>query len=383
MPPRKRAAKTPSADAPASKRAAQDEARTTLSGGNKTLSKMAQFWREGKFCDVSVHVEGREFQAHRVVLAAGSEMLAALSDGERFSDSSSPTIKLHDMGADAFQAVLDYLYEGSCECGTSLLFEVGAAASFLQVTPLLEQVGCALAASLVAANCISVWKFAKQYSMDDLAAACRTKALDEFTALGDSLNMLPMEEVRLLLESKELKADESDILGVAVSFARAQTPAPSDADLATFFSSVRFPLLDATAFNDRVMQEPLLAGPACREMLLRAFAAEKYGEPAVPRALTAEDCKARGLSAAEAKAQCVPGVEIFALCKLMRAGLIGLDGKDVILNDGKFGKAYSRDRDGQGPWHVVLDGHTVPTGAYYQSATARTEYALMRLLEWA
>ena len=79
MPLRKRAAKTPLADAPASKRAAQDEARATLSGGNKTLSKMAQFWREGKFCDVSIHVEGREFQAHRVVLAAGSEMLAAAS----------------------------------------------------------------------------------------------------------------------------------------------------------------------------------------------------------------------------------------------------------------------------------------------------------------
>ena len=199
--------------------------------------------------------------------------------------------------------------------------------------------------------------------------------------------MLPMEEVRLLLESKELKADESDILGVAVSFARAQTPAPSDADLATFFSSVRFPLLDATAFNDRVMQEPLLAGPACREMLLRAFAAEKYGEPAVPRAWTAEDCKARGLSAAEAKAQGVPGVQIFALCKPMKHGLSNLEGREVVLSNGKFGKAYARDRDDTGPWDVVLDGLMYPTSEYFLPNGGRmrntSNYDMMRFLEWA
>ena len=80
MPPRKRAATD--AGGAAAKRAAADEPQATLAGGNKTQSKMAQFWREGKFCDISVRVDGQEFPAHRIVLAAGSEQLAAMGEGD-------------------------------------------------------------------------------------------------------------------------------------------------------------------------------------------------------------------------------------------------------------------------------------------------------------
>jgi hypothetical protein len=358
---------------------------------------MAQFWREGKFCDIAVCVEGETFQAHRVVLAAGSEMLAALSDGERFADSNSATIDLKDMSAAAFKVVLTYLYEGDVDCATSLLTEVGAAASFLQVTPLVEQTCEALKAGLSAASCVSVWGFAKLHSMDGLVTACREKAIAEFRSL-DGVDYLPREEMCDLLASDDLNVDgEEFVYEMALRYARAQEDLrASDSDLARFLSNVRFPLLSKTTFQSVVMSEPLLRGAECQNMLARAFAAVVYGQPAIARGVpkTAADAKAQGLSAVQAKALDLPGVQIFALCRpILDLGFTGretqeaqvsrggrlVEGREIVLNDGKFGKIFSRDRDDAGPWHVVLDGTDRATGRYH---TGHTCYKNYRFLEW-
>jgi len=383
MLPRKRSAAGDVAEGGRAKRAALEDPQATLAGGNKTQSKMAQFWREGKFCDISIRVDGQEFRAHRVVLAAGSEMLAALSDGERFADSTSSTIELQDIGAAAFQAVLSYLYDGTVDCAMSLLTEVGAAASYLQVTPLVEQASNALKAGLSATNCVTAWSFAKLHSMDDLVAACREKAVDAFLSLKD-VDCLPREEMRGLLASDDLGVDhEQQVYEMAVRYARAQEDLPrSDVDLASFFSGVRFPLLAEATFKTVVMNEPLLAGARCQSMLASAYAAVVYGHAPVARGAlkTAADAKARGLSAADAKRLAVPGVQIFALCKTRDTANNLQEGIELVLSDGKFGKAYARDRDGKGPWHVVLDGTNVPTGKYHTGVGCYKNY---RFLDWA
>jgi len=277
MPPRKRAQ---SGGESAAKRVATEDPQTMLSGGNKAQSKMAQFWREGKFCDVTVRLDGRNYPAHRVVLAAGSEMLAALSDGNRFADSVSPTIELSGMSAAAFEAVLTYLYDGTVTCAASLLMEVGAAASYLQVVPLLDLTSDALKAGLTAANCIRTWAYGKMYSVDGLVAECHRKAVAEFTQLTHA-EELPLEEMRSLLASDDLAVEcEEQVYDMAVRHARARTQPASasdadavswwDSDLAPFFALVRYPLLRAATFDSLVMTEPLLAGVACQQMLARA-----------------------------------------------------------------------------------------------------------------
>lgn len=398
MPPRKRAAAASSAGEPASKRADVDEPHATLTGGNKTQSKMAQFWREGKFCDVSICVDGQEFPAHRVVLAAGSEMLAALSDGERFADSASSKIQLTDMSAAAVEVVLRYLYDGTVDCAVSLLTEVGAAASFLQVAPLIEHTGSALMAGLSATNCVRIWSYAKQYSVDALVAQCRERAASDFQTLTD-VEKVPPEEMSSLLERDDLVVDdEEQVYAAAVRFARARQPPLSDTALASFFSTVRFPLLKQTTFHTMVMHEPLLAGVECKGMLARAYAAHVYGPQIVPRGnKPAEAAKARGLSAVEAKALGLPGIEIFALCRhlnVYRAGgaRFAKEGDEVVLDDGKFGKLYAKDRDNQAPWYVMLDGSAQPTREYLQDLVfgpgsslikRAARYARFRSLEWA
>ena len=392
MPPsRKRVTKH--ADTPANKVAKVTEPTTVVSGGSKTQSQLSAFRRTGKLCDIVVRVGAREFPAHRVVLAAGSCWFAALTDGGRFADSQAPTVDLHDMSAEAFEAVLDYLYEGST-CTTAPLADVGAAAAFLQVTPLLERIGDAMASALRADNCVATWLFATNYALDGLLASCRETAVQFFPELGSSAAALPPHEMRALLAMDELEVeDEKIVYDAAVNYARLNDMTDDDT-LADFLAPVRYPLLTAANFA-AVMAEPLLRGAACREMLLYAFAAHVQCRHVVHRRPKPTVLKLRGMSAAEVKVRLSrqatdaqrarAGIDVFALCKEITRDDLQKEGGLCVCDDGNYGILYAKDRDDAGPWYVILDGADSPTDAYFESTTAAVQlnYRRVRHLEWA
>ena len=252
----------------------------SLAGGSHVHARLADFWRQDKFCDVVVQAGGTgdtSFKAHRLVLAAGSDYLAALSDGERFSDSALPTINLPDVTADSFRVVLDYLYDGTCSCEVSLLPEVGAAASFLQVAPLLDKVGSAMAANLTASNVISSWSFAERLDVKSLWEACRSFAatrlgdlrLEDFASVSESL-------VRALVTC-DIVSSEILAFDAVIAYARGQSSPLSDEVLASLLAPLHFPQIGREQFLERVMPEPLLQNVPCKDMLLMAFADAAYG----------------------------------------------------------------------------------------------------------
>lgn len=387
MPPRLRSAPAAALETRVSDRRVtpEPETRTVLMGGSQMQSQLAAFRREGRFCDVVVRVGGREFPAHRLVLVAGSDMIAALSEGDRFADSASPIIELKNMSSNSFETVLAYLYDGTCACARNELPDVGAAAAFLQVAPLFEQAGRAIGSALGAKNCVASWIFATKFSLPGLADRCRNTMLIAFAELGDTLHALPPEEMRWLLAADALHVlDEREVLKAALDYAGARQ-LRDDRTLADFFSSVRFTQLSANAF-DGVMQEPLFAGAACREMLLRAFATHAHGRSEMPRKVSAEKVKGAGKSAEQAKAMGVDAGQMFAFCTPIYCGKKSgdIEGRRAILDDGKYGRIYARDQDGKGPWDVILDGANLATEGYYHvDMSPGKPYPRMRLLEWA
>ena len=74
MPPRKRARAPVISAAPTT---------IALQRGDHTsfLEGLAELWRAGTLCDVTVLVGGRSFKAHRLVLAASSPYFAAMNGG--------------------------------------------------------------------------------------------------------------------------------------------------------------------------------------------------------------------------------------------------------------------------------------------------------------
>ena len=369
-----------SEEARAPKRGAP-EPRTKL-GDNSlcdTQSRLAAFWREGKFCDVIVRVDEREFPAHRVALAAGSEYFAALFEGRRFADSTSPIVELKDAGmkASSFEAVLTFLYTGICDCATSELHHVGAAAAFLQVLSLLEVVTNVIRSNVGAKNCIAFWVFATKFALTELADRCWEEITLNFAELGDALRSLPLEAMQSLLAVDTLNiVDERGVLDVALNYARAHQ-IDDDSTLANFFSGVRFALLSESQFAC-VMQEPLLAGAQCREMMLRALhAAHVHKKPKMKRIARVDKVKDAGYSAEEAKQMGCDAKRIFPLCRPIELQSTDFEGRQAITDDGKYGRLYAMERDNSYPWHLILDGTNSATNTYTGNI-----YSRMRLLEW-
>uniref|UniRef100_UPI003AAB0CFE zinc finger and BTB domain-containing protein 8B n=1 Tax=Centroberyx gerrardi TaxID=166262 RepID=UPI003AAB0CFE len=106
---------------------------------SKLLCELNEQRKRDFFCDCSILVEGRVFKAHRNVLFAGSGYFRALlvhylqDSGQRYS-----TASLDIVTADAFSIILDFLYSGRLALNSSNVIEVMSAASYLQMTDLVN-----------------------------------------------------------------------------------------------------------------------------------------------------------------------------------------------------------------------------------------------------
>lgn len=106
---------------------------------SKLLCELNEQRKRDFFCDCSVIVEGRVFKAHRNILFASSGYFRALlvhylqDNGHRHS-----TASLDIVTADAFSLILDFLYSGRLDLRTDNVIEIMSAASYLQMTDVVN-----------------------------------------------------------------------------------------------------------------------------------------------------------------------------------------------------------------------------------------------------
>ncbi|NXI82399.1 ZBT8B protein, partial [Rhipidura dahli] len=104
----------------------------------KLLGELNEQRKRDFFCDCSIIVEGRIFKAHRNILFANSGYFRALlvhyiQDSGRHS-----TASLDIVTSEAFSVILDFLYSGKLDlCGDNVI-EVMSAASYLQMTDVVN-----------------------------------------------------------------------------------------------------------------------------------------------------------------------------------------------------------------------------------------------------
>lgn len=105
----------------------------------KLLSELNEQRKRDFFCDCSIIVEGQVFKAHRNILFAGSgyfraQLVHYLQDsGQRHS-----TASLDIVTATAFSLILDFLYSGQLDLCSANVIEVMSAASYLQMTDVVN-----------------------------------------------------------------------------------------------------------------------------------------------------------------------------------------------------------------------------------------------------
>ena len=169
--------------------------------------RLIAMWRAGRMCDVEVRIAGRSFLAHQLVLAAGSDMLAAAfspawsrsQDNDNADTEPAPRpLELYDIPTEGFENVLEFLYMGACLVSEATLTSTLDAASRLQISPLVRLGENYVLSRLDASNCVDAWLLAEGLQLERLANAARALTLEQFeeASLSDGLLRLELHHLR-------------------------------------------------------------------------------------------------------------------------------------------------------------------------------------------
>ena len=125
------------------------------------------------FTDASVAVDGQIFRCHRVVLSAGSGLFRAMFAGG-LREASAQAAEVHDVAADTFAKVLEFLYTGEAKLAEEAEAEaVLVAADLLDVKALRACCADWLHDHLTPRNCARVWGTAQRLYLEPLAQRAR------------------------------------------------------------------------------------------------------------------------------------------------------------------------------------------------------------------
>jgi len=194
---------------------------------------------------VQLVVEGRIFEAHRLVLAASSPFMKALLSGP-FRDALQPSIHLPELAASVFEAVLEFIYSGQVTLSVELMPELLQAACRFQIAPLQAAAQAAAASTLTSTTYLDAWRLALALELKDLAAAAKKVALKEFGNLvaTSEFEQLPVDKLEDLLKDDDLDATEDVVFEALEKWVAAQSPPPPHSTVERLLSWIRVAHVD-------------------------------------------------------------------------------------------------------------------------------------------
>ena len=276
MAPRKRAR---TAASPSSSSAAAAP-KITLSGGEAHHSSLVSLWRKDKLTDITVCTEGIEFKAHRAVLASSSGYFLSLFDSG-MRDAASATHAIEGLRSPVFEALLAFVYEGSCEVEEGLLTEMLDASARLVIDPLKAACAYAIEAQLAPSNALDVWRLADLYTLPALEKAAVTSALGGFEELPPQ-SASGAQVLALVQEDGLVAKNEEAVFQWVVRWWEAgERP---EAELLAVMKQVRFAAMDVDFVQATVRAWPALNSKEGGDIILSSYMdAAKGIHRALPR----------------------------------------------------------------------------------------------------
>ncbi|XP_077142808.1 kelch repeat and BTB domain-containing protein 4 isoform X3 [Ranitomeya variabilis] len=153
---------------------------------------------EQLFADVTILVEGKEFQLHRLVLSAQSCFFRSMF-ASNLKEGRNRVIELQDVSASVFQLLVDYIYHGTVKLRLEELQETYEVADMYQLISLFEECSRFLVRTVQVKNCLQIMWLADQHSDTSLYTAAKHCAKTHLSQLCDSEEFLNL-PLRLLTD---------------------------------------------------------------------------------------------------------------------------------------------------------------------------------------
>ena len=167
---------------------------------DQLFERLDSLRRKETFCDVTVAVNGKEFKAYKVVLAAVSPFFLSLLESDmRERNEQRIEIKLEEATVSVMEDVLQYIYTGNVTVTEESCHKLIATADYLLLPGLKTLASVFLKGKLTVENCVFNYYYADRYHCEELKRACRTEILSNFTAVMETEDFLNL-DIKHILE---------------------------------------------------------------------------------------------------------------------------------------------------------------------------------------
>ncbi|KAF7699079.1 kelch repeat and BTB domain-containing protein 4 [Silurus meridionalis] len=127
---------------------------------------------DGLFADVTITVDSKEFNLHRLVLSAQSSFFRSMFTSN-LRESHNRHIELKDISAPVFQLLVDYIYHGTIKLQVEDLQDTYEMSDMYQLTALFEECSRFLSRTVDVKNCLQVMWLADRHSDQELYTAAK------------------------------------------------------------------------------------------------------------------------------------------------------------------------------------------------------------------
>ncbi|XP_033735642.1 kelch-like protein 13 [Pecten maximus] len=239
--------------------------------GMKILQGLHKLKNDKILCDVTLIAEGHRFDAHRVILVSCSDYFRSMfTSGMR--ESTQREIELKGITSKGLDKTLEVIYTSTTTLEGDDIFDVIAAATHLQVTPVIEFCERNFLSGMTTSNFYDFINTAKLYSMNNAL-----KQIDVFIARNlmqiskeGTLHLLTYDQMINCLNSDRLCLREIDIFHITWEWFLLNSN--QDDQAIQLMKLIRFPLINPADLVQHVQRvDMMMTHTELRQMVLAAL----------------------------------------------------------------------------------------------------------------
>ena len=213
------------------------------------------------FCDVTIAVKGKEFKAHRAVLAAASPFfLTLLTSDMKEGNEKLIKVELEEATESVMEDALEYLYTGNVTVVEGRAHNLIATANFLLLPSLKTMAANVLKDTLTTENCVFNYYFAEKYDCVELKDKCREVINTNFSVVMVTEDFLKLDQKQVMewVSNDDVIVNEEENIFKGIVRWVSHNKSEREGDFPELLHQVRLPFLSHDFLLDELVKDELI-----------------------------------------------------------------------------------------------------------------------------
>ena len=213
------------------------------------------------FCDVTIAVKGKEFKAHRAVLAAASPFfLTLLTSDMKEGNEKLIKVELEEATESVMEDALEYLYTGNVTVVEGRAHNLIATANFLLLPSLKTMAANVLKDTLTTENCVFNYYFAEKYDCVELKDKCREVINTNFSVVMETEDFLKLDQKQVMewVSNDDVIVNEEENIFKGIVRWVSHNKSEREGDFPELLHQVRLPFLSHDFLLDELVKDELI-----------------------------------------------------------------------------------------------------------------------------